>query len=143
VSADAGGVSQASDPAVIDASAVLAWLRDEPGVDMVAGRLDGSLLSAVNLSEVLQKHLAVGALSGPEAAGFAGDLAFLGLSVVPFGGREAAVAAMMWGETRRLGLGLADRACMATAVGYGLRALTADRSWTEVEWNGLSVELIR
>jgi PIN domain nuclease of toxin-antitoxin system len=53
------------------------------------------------------------------------------------------VAAMMWGETRRLGLGLADRACMATAVGYGLRALTADRSWTEVEWNGLSVELIR
>ena len=47
---------------MIDASAVLAWLRDEPGADTVARRLDGSFLSAVNLSEVLQKHLAVGAL---------------------------------------------------------------------------------
>jgi PIN domain nuclease of toxin-antitoxin system len=128
---------------VVDASAVLAWLRDEPGADVVARRLDGSFLSAVNLSEVLQKHLAVGALSGAEAAGFAGDLVSLGLSVVPFGEREAAVAAMIWGETRRLGLGLADRACMATAVGFGLPALTADRPWTDVEWNGLSVELIR
>jgi PIN domain nuclease of toxin-antitoxin system len=128
---------------VIDASAVLAWLRDEPGADTVAGRLDGSFLSAVNLSEVLQKHLAVGTLSGPEAAGFAGDLASLGLSVVPFGEREASVAAVMWDKTRRLGLGLADRACMATAVGFGLPALTADRPWAEVEWKGLSVELIR
>jgi PIN domain nuclease of toxin-antitoxin system len=128
---------------VIDASAVLAWLRDEPGADMVARRLDGSFLSAVNLWEVLQKHLAVGALSGLEAAGFAGDLASLSPSVASFGEREAAVAAMMWDETRRLGLGLADRACMATAVGFGLPALTADRPWTEVEWKGLSVELIR
>ncbi len=143
MSVDAGGASQASGHAVIDASAVLAWLRDEPGADTVAWRLDGSFLSAVNLSEVLQKHLAVGTLSGPEAAGFAGDLASLGLSVVPFGEREAAVAAVMWDETRRLGLGLADRACMATAVGFGLPALTADRPWLEVEWEGLLVELIR
>lgn len=143
MSVDAGGASQASAPAVIDASAVLAWLRDEPGADTVAGRLDGSFLSAVNLSEVLQKHLAVGTLSGPEAAGFAGDLASLGLSVVPFGEREVSVAAVMWDKTRRLGLGLADRACMATAVGFGLPALTADRPWAEVEWKGLSVELIR
>ena len=133
----------ASGPAVIDASAVLAWLRNEPGADTVAGRLDGSFLSAVNLPEILQKYLAVGTLSGAEAAGFAGDLASLGLSVVPFGEREAAVAAVMWDETRRLGLGLADRACMATAVGFGLPALTADRPWAEVEWKSLSVELVR
>jgi hypothetical protein len=62
VSVDSGGTFRASGPAVIDASAVLAWLRDEPGADTVAGRLDGSFLSAVNLSEVLQKHLAVGTL---------------------------------------------------------------------------------
>ena len=142
MSVDSGGTFRASGPAVIDASAVLAWLRDEPGADTVAGRLDGSFLSAVNLSEVLQKHLAVGTLSGPEAAGFAGDLASLGLSVMPFGEREAAVA-VMWDETRHLGLGLADRACMATAVGLGLPALTADRPWAEVESKGLSVELIR
>ncbi len=62
---------------------------------------------------------------------------------MPFGERETAVAAVMWDETRRLELGLADRACMATAVGFGLPVLTADRPWAEVEWKGLSVELIR
>jgi ribonuclease VapC len=143
VSVDAGEASQASGPAVIDASALLAWLRDEPGADAVAGRLSGSFLSAVNLSEVLQKHLAVGALSGAEAAGFAGDLASLGLSVVPFGERDAAVAAVMREGTRHLGLGLADRTCLSTAVRFGLPALTADRPWAGVEWEGLSVELIR
>jgi hypothetical protein len=32
---------------------------------------------------------------------------------------------------------------MAIAVGFGLPTLTADRPWVEVEWKGLSVELIR
>lgn len=128
---------------VMDASALLAWLRDEPGGEDVSGRLSGSFLSAVNLSEVLQKHLAVGALSASEAAGFAGDLRAVGLTVVGFGPEPATVAARLWEPTRRLGLGLADRACMATAAVLGLPALTADRPWAEVKWEGLSVELIR
>jgi PIN domain nuclease of toxin-antitoxin system len=85
----------------------------------------------------------VGTARDNRLTGRGGDLASLGLSVVSFGEHEAAVAAVMWDETRRLGLGLADRACMATAVGFGLPALTADRQWLEVEWEGLLVELIR
>ena len=126
---------------VLDASAVLAWLREEPGVQVVEERLSGSVISAVNLSKVLQKSLAVG--SEVSGASLVGDLSGLGLSFVGFRTEEAYVAASMWSAARPLGLGLADRACLATAVVLGVPALTADRPWRELEWEGLSVEVIR
>ena len=43
-----------SGPAVLDASALIALLADEPGADEVSGLITGSLMSAVNLTEVLQ-----------------------------------------------------------------------------------------
>jgi len=124
---------------VLDASALLAWLGEEPGAEVVERSLEGSAVSAVNLSEVLQK----GMVAGAEAPGVAGDLSDLGVSVAVFGAEEAALAAELWGPTRGLGLGIADRACMATAVALGLPALTADREWRGVEFEGLAVEVIR
>lgn len=134
------GTQQENTPSrVLDASALLAWLQEEPGAEVVEGYLSESFVSAVNLSEVLQKSLA----EGIESSGVVEDLTELGLSFVRFGTEEAAVAAGMWPVARSLGLGLADRACLATAVVLGLPALTADRPWREVEWEGLSVEVIR
>ncbi len=40
--------------AVLDASALIALLADEPGADEVSGPVAGSLMSTVNLAEVLQ-----------------------------------------------------------------------------------------
>ena len=40
---------------VLDASAVLALLHDEPGADMVMAALPGSVLGAANLAEVIGK----------------------------------------------------------------------------------------
>ena len=124
---------------VLDASALLAWLRDEPGAEVVEKHLLGSFVSAVNLSEVIQKSLA----EGIEISGMAEDLVGVGLSLSNFGTQEAQVAAALWPATRPLALGIADRACMATALVLGLPALTADRPWRKVEWEGLSVEVIR
>jgi len=42
---------------VLDASAILALLNQEPGYDRVAQVLDNSSVSAVNLSEVISKLL--------------------------------------------------------------------------------------
>lgn len=124
---------------MLDASAVLAWLRQEPGADVVAERLAGSHISAVNLSEVLQKSLA----SGANADGLVDDLLAIGLLVADFGAEHASVAAEFWASTRRLGLGVADRVCLATAVVLGAPVLTADRAWASIEREGLAVELIR
>lgn len=134
-----GRLSESGDTRVLDASALLAWLREEPGAEIVERFLEASVISAVNLSEVLQKSLA----AGLDASRLPEDLGTLGVSVVAFGEREARVSAALWPATRPLGLSLADRACMATAVCLGLPAMTADGDWREVQREGLSVELIR
>ena len=134
-----GGGKAPSGAVVMDASALLAWLREEPGADVVADRLAGSHVSAVNLSEVLHKSLA----SGADAEGLADDLHAVGLLVADFGAQHASVAAELWASTRRLGLGVADRACLATAVVLGVPVLTADQAWAGIEREGVSVELIR
>lgn len=126
---------------MLDASALLAWLREEPGAEYVERVLDGARISAVNLSEVLQKSLAAG-LTSSETSPLPEELGTLGLSVVDFGTREAGVAAELWSVTRSLGLSLADRACLATAICLERPAMTADLGWEGIEWEGLSVELI-
>lgn len=127
---------------MLDASALLAWLRKEPGAETVGRALDGALISAVNLSEVLQKSLAAG-LTSADTSPLPEDLGTLGVSVVSFGTREAGVSAELWSVTHSLGLSLADRACLATAICLESPAMTADRGWEGIEWENLTVEFIR
>ena len=47
--------------AVIDASALLALLLDEPGADRVKAVLDGGLVSLVNMAEVVTHYAKLGA----------------------------------------------------------------------------------
>lgn len=42
---------------VLDSSAVLAWVRGEPGADLVGERLATAVISAVNWSETVQKFV--------------------------------------------------------------------------------------
>ena len=122
---------------VLDASALLAWLHNEHGGERVEGILELAALSAVNLSEVLQKGLQAGA----DVSGFEEDLEALGVEIRVFGAADAELAAALWPATRRLGLSLADRACLATAKRLKVPAVTADREWEKVE--GVQVEVIR
>lgn len=123
---------------VLDASALLAALLDEPGGAAVAQAVDSAAVSAVNWSEVLQK--AIG--RNVDTAGLRGELESLGLEIVPFGTEDAELAAELWPRTQPLGLSLADRACLALAQRLGVPAVTADRSWTELELE-VQVRVIR
>ncbi|MCU7905590.1 MAG: hypothetical protein KZQ76_06960 [Candidatus Thiodiazotropha sp. (ex Epidulcina cf. delphinae)] len=49
----------------------------------------------------------------------------------------AEIAAKLWEKTRRHGLSLADRACLALAIDQNHAVLTADRAWSKL---GLGVE---
>lgn len=123
---------------VLDASALLAAMLDEPGGASVADALDSSAMSAVNWSEVLQK--AIG--KGVDTNGLRAELESLGLGILPFGADEAELAAKLWPHTQLLGLSLGDRACLALAQKLGVPAVTADRSWTQLEL-GIDVRVIR
>ncbi len=94
-------------PFVIDASALLAFLRSEPGAERVGVVLSGAAISAVNWSEVVQKSIA----HGLDHSGRRADLEVIGLHVEPFLPQDAEAAASLWTRTKNLGLSLADRAC--------------------------------
>ena len=110
---------------VLDASAVLALLHNEPGGASVAPLLATSCVSSVNWAEILQKA----SQRGLDIAATADRLARLGLVVLPFSREEAELAAALWGATQQSGLSLGDRACLAVAKRLRLPAVTADRDW--------------
>lgn len=124
---------------VMDASAVLALLRDEPGAEIVQGALGGAIISAVNLQEVYCK-LFQDAVPSEVAKDIVEELH---LQVRAHDATAALHAADLALFTRKVGSGLGDRTCMALAIEEQAPALTADRSWTKVTVPGLEVELIR
>ena len=117
--------------AVLDASAVLTLLYREPGHDTVARSVEGSVISAVNWSEVVQKLAQRGV---PDPAAISSGLLGLGATVVPFLRSDAEAAARLWPAGRANGLSLGDRACLALAHGLpdGV-AVTADAVWADLD----------
>jgi PIN domain nuclease of toxin-antitoxin system len=113
---------------VLDASAVLALLEGEPGADDVETLLEGSIMSAVNLSEVLQKTIE----HDVDTDGLEDDLGALGVEIRSFDTLQARAAAELWERAPRAGLSLGDRACLALASGLGIVAVTADRRWASL-----------
>ncbi len=125
---------------VLDASAVLALLFEEPGSEMVRVHLRTGVIGAANLAEVLAK-LSDHGLPAQEAAR---AVAILGLEVVPMTERHAQRSAELRPTTRAAGLSLGDRACLALAAELGAPALTADHGWDAVAGPaGVSVQVIR
>ena len=130
--------------AVLDASALLALLKGEPGAERVAEALEqGAYLSAVNLAEVLSK-LADWGEDPAEAQARMAQVGLLGaaVEVLPFTGEDALEVARLRALTRAHGLSFGDRACLALARRLGLPALTAERAWAELDL-GIPVEVLR
>lgn len=125
---------------VLDASAVLALLHQEPGWQNVAERIAGAMISTVNLVEVMDKLTQRG--MSIEAAKDALDL--LKLDVRDFTRPLAEAASALLPHTKPFGLSLADRACLSIAKMERAIAVTGDRVWQQVqEVVGVEVLLIR
>ena len=124
--------------AVLDASALLAYLQREPGAGSVRAVLGDALMSTVNWTEVIQKA----AGSENEAAELRADLESLGLVLEPFSASQAGIAGSLRAPTMEFGLSLGDRACLALAIERGETILTADRIWQRLTL-GVGIEVIR
>ncbi len=109
---------------VLDASALLAFLQDESGADVVEGALEaGAVVGAANWSEVAQKVL------GSDRDWRLARALLLGheLVVEPVTAVDAEHAAARWRHGE--GLSLGDRLCLALADRLEDTVLTADRAW--------------
>jgi PIN domain nuclease of toxin-antitoxin system len=126
--------------AVLDASAFLAYLRDEPGADVVSDAIaEGAAIATANLAEVLSRA----ADRGADPQRLARQLAERGLldgaiDVEPLVAADAVEVARLRPLTRDHGLSLGDRACLALAQRLDVPALTADTAWSRL---GLPIEL--
>ena len=127
---------------VLDASALVAYARNELGAQVVAARLRSSsrvIVSAVNWAEVagkLREYRMTPAIVRQA-------LAAVDAEIVPFHEADADAVAKLAPRTRSLGLSLGDRACIALALRMGAPALTAERAWSRLDVAGLVVEEIR
>ena len=124
---------------VLDASAYLACLNGEPGADAVEQTLPRAVMSTVNFSEVVAK-LADKGLSEAEIGEVMSAMPVRELA--PFDKEQAVSAGLLRRATRRAGLSLADRACLALAKACSAPALTADRAWAGLDL-GVRIEVIR
>ena len=125
---------------LLDASALLALIQGEPGAEVVFSALsDGAAMSAVNVEEVAARLTQ----EGWSESAVAYSLATLGVDILPFESDLALHSGALRPATASAGLGLGDRACLATAAAHGLPALTADRAWLKLELPGVEIRPIR
>lgn len=123
---------------VVDSSAVLAALFDEPGGEAVSDRIGSVKISTVNLAEVATKLVD----SGYSEAEMRTTLLALSQNSVAFDAAQAIETGALRTLTRRSGLSLGDRACLALAKQMDATVLTADRAWAGLDV-GCDIELIR
>lgn len=125
---------------LLDASALLALMLGERGADVVHGVLPGARVSTVNIAEVVSKLQEYGV---PEDI-IRRSLTELDLTVVPFELDQAHRAGLLRAITKRKGLSLGDRSCLAAAHHVGAIAVTGDTDWLEIaDEAGVEVLAIR
>jgi PIN domain nuclease of toxin-antitoxin system len=107
---------------VLDASAMLCLLNDEPGADRVINALPHAVIGATNLAEIVSKLRERG-LSLDEVREALGGL---NLDVRPLSPAQALIIGDLRPAIRSLGLSLGDRACLALAIDLQAEMLTTD-----------------
>ena len=123
---------------VLDASALLALLNAEKGSARVQDVLPQSVISTVNLAEVVSR---LTILKIPEEE-VREALTVLGLEIIPFDEEQAFRAGLLSVYTQHLGLSLGNRACLALSLNSNATALTADRAWKDLDI-GIKIKRIR
>jgi len=123
---------------VLDASALLAYLLQEPGDEVVDGLLGDARMASVNWAEVVLKSLS----AGVDVEGMREELQSLGMGVEPFLAVDGERAGQLWPLTRQQGLSLGDRACLSLALRLDLKVVTCDRAWAQLPLE-LEVQILR
>jgi ribonuclease VapC len=125
---------------LLDASALLALVRREPGADVVREVLPNARIHAVNLAEVVKKLAEIGVPRNEIE---------LSIEELQIPVEEALTAAqatevgLLAAGSRPQGLSLGDCVCLGVAESLALTAVTAERRWPGAFGGGREILLIR
>jgi PIN domain nuclease of toxin-antitoxin system len=122
---------------VLDASALLALLKSEPGSERVAAIMERAVIGAVNLAEVTSKLVR----DGVPVDVIREWIEALEVQTRPFDQELAYATGALLPATRSRGLSLGDRACLALGRQLEATVLTTDRAWAGLDI-GLDVDVI-
>ena len=115
---------------VLDASALLAILNQEPGAESLTPELlSAAATSTVNLAEVHGKLIGRGLNSDDAWEATLSPIR----EAVDFSSEHARLTGDLAAQTRALGLSLGDRACLALGLALKAPVYTADRSWKKLK----------
>ena len=127
-------------PIVLDASALIAMLKQEPGGEKVAQVIGDSKITAINYAEVIS-HFCRAGMPTTEVDAM---LRLLPLVIVSADEKLARLAGHLRTLTSSAGLSLGDRFCLALAQLEKLPAWTSDRNWqTFAEAVQVEITIIR
>ncbi len=124
---------------VLDASALMSLINDEPGALLVQKHLDKACISSVNFTEVLGKMLEQGipALDAKRV------LDNFNLEIIAFDEEQILGVSLLRLETKKYGLSLADRVCINLGKILKLPTLTSDKIWEKISDPEIKIILIR
>jgi ribonuclease VapC len=120
----------------LDASAIIALLNGETGADIVAEHLDAAIISSVNYCEVASYMMGMDI----DAQALDSVLAPTLPNIINFNIEQATLAAALRKDTKKFGLSLGDRACLALGLYENCKVITADTAWSKLK---LTVEVIQ
>lgn len=131
-------------PLLLDASALIALFRQEPGYEKVRQALSGRAcsVSSVTLAEMEGKLVGRGDYTPGQVQTSWGRLAPF-VTELAFDAACRARTAFYYARKSPYGLSLGDAACLGTAEVHGLNVLTAEQGWAKVPDLPFGVELIR
>ena len=124
---------------VLDASALLALIKNETGGDIIERLLGNIVMSSVNISEVAA-ILLNSSMSLEECKDVIEPFVD---SIIAFDSELSFITASLRQTTKHKGLSLGDRACIALGIKLQAPIYTADKIWAELNINKADIKLIR
>jgi PIN domain nuclease of toxin-antitoxin system len=117
---------------IFDSSALIALFAKETGYDFIKKHMKDAIISSVNIAEVYKYCIESQNLTKNEAKSL---IKLADIKIIDFCDEQALITAEIISKTKKYGLSLGDRACLALAILRNHPVITCDRIWQKVDIN--------